>query len=74
MAERHFISCILPLVIILESPTNNILKVMVPYDLTYMRNLMNKIEPEAWRHETDRQISEGREVWGTGWKKVKREN
>lgn len=58
MAQRHFISCTLPLVIILESSTNNILKVMVPYDLPYMRNVTNKIEPEAWRHAIDWQISE----------------
>ena len=33
-------------------------------DFTYMWNLMNKIEPEAWKHGTDEQMSEGRENRG----------
>ena len=34
--------------------------IQIPYDLTYKMNLMNKIEPQAWKHGTDWQWPEGR--------------
>ena len=34
--------------------------------------LINKIKPEAWIHETDGQISEGR-VWGD-WKRLAKQH
>lgn len=38
----------------------NISKGHIQYDLTYMLNLMNKIEPEVWTHRTEGRLSEGK--------------